>query len=112
MFETNLGGQTASCTFAGVEHILCSIQIQPERSWRRFSRKLERFWGNSEANVGGFGANLGVICDRILLICGANFARFGANLKGEFRADFWHIPGRDPLPTGFEDFEAIFGWGV
>ena len=46
------------------------------------------------------------------LILGANFARFGANLKGDFRADFRQIPGRDPLPTGFKDFEAIFGWGV
>ena len=34
------------------------------------------------------------------LIFRANFARFGANLKGDFRADFRQIPGR---------FRANFG---
>ena len=43
------------------------------------------------------------------LIFGANFIRFGANLRGDFRADFRQIPGRDPLPTGFKDYGAILG---
>ncbi len=78
---------------------------------------LERFWGQFCSDFGGsfvvFWLNsggffgFGAILKKSWWCNFRGFFGFGAILKGLLAGK-----PRDPLPTGFRDFEAIFGWGV